>query len=46
MSVVSVEKDAVARTMTITAEFDAPPTGCGGCGATRASSNAGGSRRR
>jgi hypothetical protein len=45
MPVIDVTKDADARTMTITATFDAPETGSGRCGATRDSWNAGGVRR-
>ena len=45
MPVTSVVKDAEARTVTITARFDASIERCGGSGATRASSSAGGDRR-
>ena len=44
MTVTAVHKDPDTLTLTLTAEFDAPPDGSGSCGPTRASSSAGGVR--
>ena len=46
MSVTSVDKDYDNLTVTLVAEFDARPIRYGSCGRIRASSSAGGDRRR
>ena len=42
MTVTSIDKDVDNLTLTLVADFAAPPSGCGSCGPTRVSSSAGG----